>query len=142
MVLGLLMISLIICAILQRFHLSPAREKGAKYGIILTICAYAACAREAARLIITLVVVTWRHILGMPLTAGQDIKLSIADFLTAPVDHRLFRLAIDMDVLMLGFIALATFLIWKMFPSLELRRAIGVTTTSWLIYIGLTVMWG
>jgi hypothetical protein len=109
---------------------------------VLAVCAYAAYAREAARLLVTLAVVSWGRLSGVPPTSAQDLRLNAAALLHEPVASRLFVLARSLDVLMFGFLALVAVGLAKAIPGLTLRRAAAATLVSWLTYVGLAVVWG
>jgi hypothetical protein len=142
MIIGVLTISVVLWIVLRIFRQPLLDGNSVKYLVALTICSYAAYAREVLRLIITFVVVLWHHILKVPLTSGQAIQINIAAFLRGPVSRPLFILARSLDVLMLGFLGLITVGLWKVVPNLPIHRAASVTVVTWLIYLGLSLFWG
>jgi hypothetical protein len=145
MLIGLLTISVVMWLVLNFRRSSVAEtgaETGARYRIVFTICSYAAYAREAVRLIITLVVVSWHHFSRVPLAYADDIKTNAAAFLSENAARPVFLLAKSLDVLMFGFLALVGVGLWKTIPNLRLQRATEVVLLSWLIYVALAVTFG
>jgi hypothetical protein len=145
MLIGLLTISIVMWVVLNLRRSSvpeTGAETGAGYRIVFTICSYAAYARETVRLIITLVVVSWRHFSRVPLAYAGDIKTNAAAFLNVNTARPLFNLAKSLDALMFGFLALVAIGLWKTIPNLRLQRANEVVLLSWLIYVALAVTFG
>jgi len=145
MAVGLLVMSFVMWLVLN-FRRSSVAETGAearaRFGVVLAVCAYAAYAREAVRLIITLAAVSWHHFARVPLVYADDIKTNAAAFLGPNAAGPLFRLARSLDALMFGFLALAIVGLWKTIPNLRLQRANEVVLVSWVIYVGLAVTLG
>jgi hypothetical protein len=128
------------------FRRSSVSETGAetrtRYAVVLAICSYAAYAREAVRLIMTLVVVSWHLLARIPMAYPDDFKTNAAAFMNPNAARQLFLVARSLDVLMFGFLALAIVGLWKTIPNLRLQRANEVVLVSWVIYVGLAVTLG
>ena len=141
MLVGLLTISTVLWVVLQAFRRSLWAGQSLEYVVVLAICSYAAYVREVLRLIITLAVVAWHQVFKVPLTSGRAIQTNAAAFLHVPISHPLFSLSRSLDVLMFGFLGLVTVELWKAIPNLPLHRAASAVVVTWLIYLGLALIW-
>jgi len=142
MIVGLLLISLVIWLVLRIVHKRSETEGGAAFAITFTVCSHAAYAREAVRFIIWLVAVAWHCVVRVPLTETQQIKTNLAAVLDLEPPGRLFILARAIDVLTFLFLGVVAVGLWKVVPNLRPRRAAAVVLVSWLIYVGLALLWG
>ena len=58
MIAGTLVISIVMWLVVRAFHGQGVNEKNLDYIVVFAVCSYAACAREAVRLVLTTVVVS------------------------------------------------------------------------------------
>jgi hypothetical protein len=141
MLVGCVTISVVMWMVLRILYGSYTAGSGTTYTIMLTVCAYAAFARECARFMIAIAAVSWHHFSRTPLRSAQDLRTSLAAFMLTG-SRQQFILAKSMDVLMLWFLVVVAVGLSKAIPNLRLHRAVTVVLFSWLIYIGLALAWG
>jgi hypothetical protein len=139
---GLFLISVAIWLVLNIVHVRSAAKGGVAFGRIFTVCSYAAYAREAIGFVVVLLEIWWYHVLRVPLIDARLTLTNAAAFLPAPVGRRLLIVARSADVLMLLFLAVVAIALCKVIPDLRPRRAIAVVFMSWLVYVGIAVLWG
>ncbi len=99
------------------------------YGSVLGVCSYAAFAREAARLVITLGTVAWCHVMHFPLTPHTGVA---ADGV----------LATWLDLPALGFLVLVAIGLSESIDGLRLPRAAMAVVISWLVAAAVAVLRG
>jgi hypothetical protein len=134
--LGLIVIAAVFYTVLR------VVESSEQFGAVLTICSYAAYAREAARLVIALGAVSYYRLTHVKMIGASEITTSAVVFLRKPASSRLlYYLVNSLDVLTLVFMGLVIIGLWKGVPHLRLPRAILVAAISWLVYLGLGFVW-
>ena len=101
---------------------------------VLTICCYAAYARETVRFVVTIASLAYSAFSQQPL----KIVTSVAAILSkSTTPEPLYYLARFFDVLELWFLTLVVIGLWKGVAGLRLRKATLIVSTPTLILVGL-----
>ena len=116
-------------------------NRGIRYSRVLAVCSYAAYAREAVRLLISLVAVSYCYLSHARLKNSIGINAA-ALFSGATTSRRTYYLLGCLDVLTLGFLIMVAIGLVNSVPNLRLRHSAGAVFASWVIYVGLGLLWG